>query len=240
VTSGSKSLPSSDDRELHSRPHQHHRESTKSAPHLANSRPYHLGIASSQRQLGTRICQRDQEPDQPSWIGARGARQQLGSGSGDRGGAYPSLRGRAPVHAERQRRGAVVAVLRRAERLLPRRRRRHRRPPPPRGGRGGGISQGVAPTIPVLGVGTRRRGAAEPDEDAPAVASNCQRPRPACSFPSTQPDGWTDPVGRLERCGVVVWDSTWVSQPRRLTLVMRICSFLGFEDISNFHYHNHD
>ncbi|BAS98827.1 Os06g0643050 [Oryza sativa Japonica Group] len=46
--------------------------------------------------------------------------------------SLPSLRGRAPVHAERQPGGAVVAVLRRARRLLPRRRkrrrRRHRRP----------------------------------------------------------------------------------------------------------------
>lgn len=41
--------------------------------------------------------------------------------------SLPSLRGRAPVHAERQRRGAVVAVLGGAVGLLPRRRRRHRR-----------------------------------------------------------------------------------------------------------------
>ena len=71
--------------------------------------------------------------------GAGAARTELGAGDarGDRGGgAHPSLRGRAPVHAERQRRGAVVAVLRGAGGLLPpRRRRRHRR----RAARNGGI-----------------------------------------------------------------------------------------------------
>jgi len=52
--------------------------------------------------------------------------------------SLPSLRGRAPVHAERQRRGAVVAVLRGAGGLLPpRRRRRHRHRA--RDGGGGGI-----------------------------------------------------------------------------------------------------
>jgi hypothetical protein len=65
----------------------------------------------------------------------------LGAGDarGDRGGgAYPSLRGRAPVHAERQRRGAVVAVFRGAGGLLPRRRHRRRAE---RNGGGGGIGE---------------------------------------------------------------------------------------------------
>lgn len=72
--------------------------------------------------------------------------------------SLPSLRGRAPVHAERQRRGTVVAVLRRARRLPARSRRRRRchrrRSDVTRGARwwwdrGGRICQGVAPTILV-------------------------------------------------------------------------------------------
>uniref|UniRef100_A0A0A9DLZ1 Uncharacterized protein n=1 Tax=Arundo donax TaxID=35708 RepID=A0A0A9DLZ1_ARUDO len=76
--------------------------------------------------------------------------------------SLPSLRGRAPVHAERQRRGAIVAVPRGAEGLLPRprRRRRHRRRPQPTSPPGKGwwdrngadeSPEGVAPTIPTTG-----------------------------------------------------------------------------------------
>lgn len=110
------------------------------------------------------------------------------------GAAYPSLRWRAPVHAERQRRGAVVAVLRwTGGLLLPRprgrrRRRRHRRRP--RGtaavvvgsGADESAEAGVAPTIPSFPL-TRRdeeaRGeeGAEPETDAVADGRGRSLPR---------------------------------------------------------------
>ena len=67
--------------------------------------------------------------DEPDGAARRGGWVvEMREGGSRAAGTYPSLRGRAPVHAERQRRGAVVAVLRGAGGLpaRPRRRRRHR------------------------------------------------------------------------------------------------------------------
>ena len=111
-------------------------ESSKAAPNPARKRDRQRpsSAAGGSRHLPPRS---EREPDRDG--AGRGRRDGFGRRRWERGwrrGAYPSLRGRAPVHAERQRRGAVVAVLRGAGGLLPpRRRRRHRR----RAARNGGI-----------------------------------------------------------------------------------------------------